>query len=786
VITYDLAPLWDLDARVVFFPVRHHSPAAARLVRELLERVRPDAVLVEGPSDFNTHLDELFLPHRLPIAVYTYVRFADDQRRGGYYPFCQHSPEWQAVQTTHLLRAAMRFIDLPWADVARDESEPVNRYADAHLRRSAYIQKVCQRVGVEDINDLWDLLFEIDGRLPLETYLERCHSLCGHWRLIEGEARLGDRNREAFMAAQIAQACQEFSGRIVVVTGGYHSVALHARLHGKGASEAGDLVEPAACVPTAPAVGEERGIALTPYSFERLDSLAGYDAGMPNPGFYHQVWQDRQNGRLDTHHTLLARITERLRERGQTLSSADLIAAEATAQGLASMRGHAEVWRNDLLDGLVGAVIKDELATGGRHPLLEAIHEVLRGGQRGLLAEGTVLPPIVHDIQRQLEQHDLLPIGRTRDVSLDLEQPDQRPRSRILHRLHILMIPGYERTGGTDLAARDEMTRVWEQWRIGWSPEFDATCIESSRYGPTLADAAAARLSEDATRIERDADAAAVLFLHAALAGLADLAQSLRERLRELIRGEADFFSVTAALGHLLYLFRYDSVLDTAGGAEVGALLRECFARGLWLLETLGQVSDRDRDLIAAIQAIRETFERCGLELNLERDELLQVFTRVGSDRAQTPLVRGAAAGVLWSLGASDSDQVTAQMRRFADPYQLGDFLTGLFALAREQVQRKRELILSIHTLLARYTDDDFLVALPALRLAFTYFTPREKHHMALTLREGLGLAGEPEMAALAVDAGTAAAALAFEGRLFGALGQYGLRGGDDPHQSPG
>ena len=36
---------------------------------------------------------------------------------------------------------------------------------------------------------------------------------------------------------------------------------------------------------------------LTPYSYERLDSLRGYEAGMPNPGFYHRLWQDREAGR---------------------------------------------------------------------------------------------------------------------------------------------------------------------------------------------------------------------------------------------------------------------------------------------------------------------------------------------------------------------------------------------------------------------------------------------------------------------------------------------------------
>jgi hypothetical protein len=121
---------------------------------------------------------------------------------------------------------------------------------------------------------------------------------------------------------------------------------------------------------------------------------------------------------------------------------------------------------------------------------------------------------------------------------------------------------------------------------------------------------------------------------------------------------------------------------------------------------------------------------------------------------------------------------VRAQLRAFTDPDLLGDFLTGLFALAREQVQRHRDLVLSIHEVLSGYGDEQFLSALPSLRLAFTYFTPREKHHLALTLRQGLALEKAPEMAALAVSADTAARALAFEGRLFAAAERYGIRGG--------
>src|ERR1043166_5549432 len=178
-LSYDLSQLWNLDARVILFPVRHHSPAAARLVRELIERLHPDAVLIEGPSDFNGRLHELWLPHRLPVAIYSFLRSADGQAsRSAFYPFCEHSPEWQALQAAHEIGSDVSFIDLPWADLVDEDEEPSNRYADSDLAHNRYIPLLCERLGVEDFHTLWDTLFELDAGLPVETYLRRCHELC--------------------------------------------------------------------------------------------------------------------------------------------------------------------------------------------------------------------------------------------------------------------------------------------------------------------------------------------------------------------------------------------------------------------------------------------------------------------------------------------------------------------------------------------------------------------------------------------------------------------------------
>src|SRR5205823_2681577 len=134
---------------------------------------------------FNDRIDQLFLPHRPPLAVYSFVRRPDGVRRAAYYPLCEHSPEWQAIQAGRELGAAVRFIDLPWADVAGAADEPSNRYGDAEFRRSDYVARLCRRLGVDDFNALWDSLFELDAGLTVEGYLERCHFLCGNMRLLE-------------------------------------------------------------------------------------------------------------------------------------------------------------------------------------------------------------------------------------------------------------------------------------------------------------------------------------------------------------------------------------------------------------------------------------------------------------------------------------------------------------------------------------------------------------------------------------------------------------------------
>jgi hypothetical protein len=113
------------------------------------------------------------------------------------------------------------------------------------------------------------------------------------------------------------------------------------------------------------------------------------------------------------------------------------------------------------------------------------------------------------------------------------------------------------------------------------------------------------------------------------------------------------------------------------------------------------------------------------------------------------------------------------------NPDRLGDFLSGLFCLAREVVQRHPALLQQIDVLLQGFNDEMFLVALPALRLAFTYFTPREKHAIARTLVQSWEMPAEdtPSLE-VEITAEVTARAKEIEAHVLEAIQRYGLRGG--------
>ena len=100
------------------------------------------------------------------------------------------------------------------------------------------------------------------------------------------------------------------------------------------------------------------------------------------------------------------------------------------------------------------------------------------------------------------------------------------------------------------------------------------------------------------------------------------------------------------------------------------------------------------------------------------------------------PLSRGAALGAVFSLeaghGLAEDDLARAlALLSSLVPARVGDALSGLVALAREVLVQEPAFVAGLDRLVRALDDDDFVLALPAMRAAFAWLPTRERGDLA-------------------------------------------------------
>jgi hypothetical protein len=737
--------------------VRHHSPACARVVAHAIEIERPRHVLIEGPSTINDRMAELALGHALPIALYSFAA-GPLGHRASFYPFADYSPEWVALESAREHGARTRFIDLPPEHSAFAERE--NHYDDRDLQRSRRSIALAARLGFDNVDSLWDHLFEqpaepAELRLRLERYFE---SLRG-----DDDASEGDAAREEFMARFIAHVHATDPGAgVLVVCGGWHAPVL-ARRWPVAPAEPPDPRAFSGLEPEGPP--DREGIYLVPFSFRRLEALGGYASGMPSPGFYQAVWEE---GPRSGAARMFERAVRTLRGRKQAVSVADSIAASTLVESLRRLRDHACPLRTDVLDGLASTLVDDALdvplpwsrrdvLSPRTHPKVAVLVAAFTGDGHGKLAAGTPRPPLVDDARSEIERVGVSPSPGTREVVAPLDEPSGRARSHVLHRLRLLSVPGVRLEEGRSFQRGE--SRLAERWRVTFGTGFDPALIEAAIFGPTLEDASRGALE---SRADPHAGAAALseILFEANLAGLATLSDRTLDRLHDGLLAEPDIKQIGVALGRLVWLARDPASMVER--AQLQRVLISAVRRTAWLLEGLaGADAPPSREDVDAVVALRDAAHFLGAELGPELTTIGELAVRRANDATAPLHLRGAclglAAALVPELGAAAiaPDALIRAIRGVPRAERIGDFLLGLFALAREPLRDDDALLAAIDHALQDLSPVAFQIALPSLRQAFGYFPPRER----LELAERLVREAKIDPASLVAPVDTTAAA---------------------------
>jgi hypothetical protein len=177
----------------------------------------------------------------------------------------------------------------------------------------------------------------------------------------------------------------------------------------------------------------------------------------------------------------------------------------------------------------------------------------------------------------------------------------------------------------------------------------------------------------------------------------------------------------------LFGLWHHGEWLEVVGAPLLGPVLRSSAERALTLLAAIRGAELLPADLLA-MRALAEVLRQASV-LGLDVDDVHSVLLRRVSDRDAPAMLRGAALGTIWYLDADGASMESAidHALQASSEGRIGDFLAGLFALARGSALRDDRLIGAIDAAIATLGDDVFLIQLPALRLAFSWFPPAER-----------------------------------------------------------
>lgn len=701
-------------------PIRHHSPALARAVEAVLHAVRPQRVLIEGPSDANHLIDALTAPDAVaPFALLAYrppemkQASAAAAPRVVLYPFCDYSPELVALRTARALGIEARFCDIPACAVL--EAHPANNAplpedaTNAHA--PSLYETVAQRLGFTSHEAWWECLYE--SCLSDPARLLQLTQEWGELIVQAGGISEEDALRNAFMWAHVEQAGIPPESIVLVV----------------GAAHAAAFAQPdfrAKYDPDHPLLqAHPAEFLITPYSFPRLSEQLGYGAGNRAPQFYQDAWE--LGGLEQASMATLTRLVNAMKLQGDVASHADAIEAFRLAKQLAALRGKPEPGYDETVDAAIAA-----FGRGHAERVQVPLKRLLIGERVGSVPPAAVQPPLQAEFYRLAHELRLPVKDDPTDLRLNLAEPHAVQQSIFLHRLQVAKIPFADLMSG-EAATYQQLARLQEKWRLQWTPLTDVALVEATIYGNTLREVAVRQI---APRLQPHAplEQVSVAALEAVLCELPELYNAALRALDETSAREGDFTSLAHAAYALAGLIEYGAA-RAVQQAMFEPLLQRIYARAcLHLLPSADCGDDAAQEVGAAMRLLHElAHKRPYLPTNLWRENLRET---VLSERAHGHLL-GTGLGLLGFLRERD-EALWLRTRRLLSPAtppeQAAAFLEGLLLSQGGAASRSRPFVEAIHAFVMQLPEDRFIQALPMLRHAFSHLSQHDIRHLTDTL----------------------------------------------------
>ncbi|MGV3588805.1 MAG: DUF5682 family protein [Adhaeribacter sp.] len=691
---------------ITVFGIRHHGPGSARSLKKALEKLQPNIILVEGPPDANSIINlaahEEMKP---PVALLAYM--PDKPEEAVFYPFATFSPEWQAIKFARQTQIPVQFMDLPLAHkFALDEDKPENDHnslpANLDEPGNYPLDYLGRAAGFADGELWWEHMFEQrrNSAEAFEAVLEAMQHLRQELARPESAETL---LREAYMRKIIRQAETDGYQNIAVVCGAWHAPALVQMPPKK---QDNDLLKGLPKVKVA--------ATWIPWTFNRLTFYSGYGAGVTSPGWYQHLWdfpEDLGIGWM----TKVARV---FRKKNMDTSVAHVIDAFRLSETLAGLR---QLSRPGLAE--LNQATQSVICFGDDLMLQLIFQELIVGKKIGRVPEDAPQVPLQKDLERLQKKLRLTPKAFEQQLTLDLRQPNDLERSKLLHRLALLGI-----NWGRSQNASGKGT-FKEQWLLNWEPELLIKVIEMGIWGNTLERAASNYIVQKAKETTIISEVAELLE-KAIPADLEAAVAQLMQRIDALASVSGDISQLMRALIPLAYVSRYGNVRQT------DLNLLTSLVQGLTIRVSIGlpnacygldeDASSEMFEVISEVQSALSLFQE---------PTILEPWRQTLRTLLVTPNIHGLIVGRACRLLA-DSKEINEQelgvkfslaLSSAQEPGYSAAWLEG-FLRGSGMILLLDEVLWNIlNNWVSALDEETFVQILPLLRRNFASFTPAER-----------------------------------------------------------
>lgn len=728
----------SFNENIIFFPVRHHSPACAYHLKNVIEEFKPETILIEGPSDSNFLMEYMIEEDTVPpFCIYSSYVDKNGEKCRSYYPFLDYSPEFVAIKKSYELKINCSFIDMPFGYIIENSKNNENRKPisiydkdNDKFNVNDYTTKLTKKAGLRSFAELWERDFEIKGILKKsEDFIKSIYSLGYYMHLIEKED-IETRNREYFMAKNIKEYIDKKIDKILVITGSFHVKGIIDKLKDfENIEHEYNKLEKY--------IISNSSNYLIPYSFEEADQRKGYIAGIEYPAFYNKIWKklnkdSTRNVYIETVRHFIIHAANINRDY-YNINIADCINAYYMAINLAKLRGKDNTGVYELIDAVKSAFIKGEIGlenTGN----IELMMKILSGIANGKVSYKNVVPPVVIDFRNLCKTHRIRTdkAETTESVLNIIKDKNHFEKSKFLHKMQFLDIGFCKIIKGPDYINKIDKNLVREIWKYKYNSQVEASLIDKSVYGVSVEELCL-NFIKDKLKNRLSAKEISKLVILSTVMGLYNFLIDNYNEIENIILSDNDFISLCEALNNFSYLINMGMVngnifKDTDIVSKISELSKLVFILAVQNMEEIKNF-DEDRALKYSdyiknlyIYVLENEDSDCK-EIFIEKIDSL-IENTFGSSH-----IYAVCLSIKYKLGKIDAKVFAVRISNFletADTESIAYFLNGIFLIARDILFINNDFVNEIDKAIKNINENKFIKILPNLRFAFTNLTPTE------------------------------------------------------------